>query len=103
MPTNSDALMRFQGAYGRLCILMARALKQGHSETQVIEASQGKGQQAAPVYVELRAQRKRLNAAIDACHRSHVPSDVLVRIGQEMKAVAESEWELKIPKFARPS
>lgn len=105
MPANrspQESLERFKGEYGRLCVLMATAVTDDQSRDLIVEAARGAGEQSGPIFVKLRNQRTRVNAALDGC-RDTVNIAEIVTAGREVKAAVESEWIVSIPMFAEVS
>jgi len=100
MPDQPEALTQFRAQYGRLCVLTAKAIKQGHALDKVAEAVKGKGRDAAPVYVILRAQRAIVQTGVQLCYGNGTTLDAIADICRELRSVIESEWMLELPKFA---
>lgn len=94
-----ERLVTFRGEYGRLCILVTQAFRNGHDEAQVLQAALGEGNRPHPVYVKLRRQGNRTKRALQACHDIDVPDDDIVRVGYEARRAVEKEWNLKLPPF----
>lgn len=98
---DSDRLLgHFRSEYGRLCVLVAKALQQGHGKTHVVEASRGEGTLIAPVYVELRKQRARANRGLIACKAAGVDGADIVGAARECRRAVEGEWMQRLPLFA---
>jgi hypothetical protein len=100
MPDQPEALAQFRAAYGRLCVLTAKALKQGHPQRHVEEAVKGKGRDVAPVYVLLRSQRALVKRLIEQVNDAGMPVSEISPICREIRALVESEWMLELPLFA---
>ena len=100
MVNQDDLLYAFQGQYGRLCQLVARAITQGHTETDVIDAAMGKGDSPAPVYTELRRQRERVDRAQHRAQDSSVPFGDLLAAARRVNLLAREEWMIRLPAFS---
>lgn len=101
--SRDEFVATFQSSYGRLCVLVARALRQGRSREHVLEASRGRGSQPAPVYMQIRVQRRFVYSALDACKSASVPWADIRRAARTSKRAVEGEWMLKIPMFSEAS
>lgn len=95
--TAMDHTQTFRGQYGRLCTLVAQALIVGHSKDSVLEAACGNGDSVIPVYVRLREQRRRSNAALGLCKAAGVSNDELIQRAREIRTAVEQEWDRRIP------
>lgn len=93
---NPDA-EQFRVAYGRLMILAARAIHDGHDPARVAAAARGRAENKGPTLSELSRQRTRLNRAIMECKRCGVDRATFVQLAREAKRVAEAEWCVSIP------
>lgn len=101
MTTEKDmALQQFRREYGRMCVLVARAIQQGHDTQHVMVAARGKGFNAVPVYTQIRSQRALLDVRSLRASRVGVGLDELIKIGYEARSIIESEWMVVLPTFA---
>lgn len=100
MTERNAAFIDFQSEYGRMCVMVARAINQGHAETRVAAAACGQGTSVLPVYEELRSQRARLDLRANRCTRAGVTLTELVKIGTRARDAVEGEWMLSLPVFA---
>lgn len=91
----------FRGQYGRLCVLVARALIRGVNEVHVIESARGYGESTHPACVAIRAQWAITNRANLDCQTRGVGLDVLVPLANEARAAVEQEFMYRLPSFAR--
>lgn len=102
MLTDRDDLTQAWSAqYGRLCMMTAKALQAGHSRAHVTEAARGQGKQPSPVYVALRKQRLITNQALVLSKAAGANLDDLVPTARRLRNMAEGEWSVSIPIFAK--
>ena len=101
MTTERDlSLRQFRTEYGRMCVLTAQALTQGHNEKHVMCAARGLGFSVAPVYTRLRAQRALVDVRANRAHRVGVTFEELIKAGYQARSMVEGEWMLELPTFA---
>lgn len=101
MDTEQDSALRlFRAEYGRMCVMAALALRQGHDNARISFAVCGHGLDVAPVYADLRSQRARLDVRSNRCVRMGVPLKVLTNMALETRKMVEAEWMVELPLFA---
>lgn len=100
MTPHTDALLgQFQGAYGRLCLLVAAALHRGCLQDQVLKASRGQGIGIGRTYAEMRKQRARLNGLIRMCRDAGLSDETLIEAMGPSRVAVEQEFGLRIPRM----
>lgn len=92
-----DTLLEFRGVYGRMCVLVASALKKGYAEKLVLEASRGQGKTVGLVYTNLRMQRGRVNDALALCEQAGVSNIDKIHAARQAREAVQQEFELRIP------
>jgi hypothetical protein len=100
MSANGSNADSFKRDYGRLCVLTAKAIKQGHNREVVAEAARGKGLMSAPVYVDIRMQRRKVEAGLQRLKTQGVTDDELIADLGQARAAVQAEWMIKLPMFA---
>lgn len=101
MSDRDELAQHFRGVYGRMCVLTARAITQGHPRVKVMQASRGEGDAAALVYIQLREQRGRMDRSLDRCWDAGVPVAQVVQAGREVRDAVQQEFMVTIPVAAR--
>lgn len=93
----ADNLASFRSEYGRLCILIAQALSDGHTRDAVVEAAQGLSLTSSTLLTQIRQQRDRANSAYFASKRLGAPVDAIVEIARECRRVVGGEFMMELP------
>ena len=94
-----ECISRFAGAYGRLCSLVAGALRDLRPQDTVLAASRGEGNEPHPAYCEMRRQRAQLNSIITIALNIGVTDQELVDAARRSRTAIEQEFMLRIPRM----
>lgn len=91
-------MAHYMGAWGRLMMLTARALHQGHDRDVVEGAAKGRGTQAiAPAIHTICRQRTLFNRAHSAAKLAGVSRADRLAQARGLRKMAEQEWNVHIP------